>query len=113
MSAYFAFVDRDRLTRPTIHSIGLPAELAGGKEPESMPHPDVVVLEAHPDGPMLYRYTADGVFAGDTWAESLENAKAQAEHEYGEALGEWQEVPEGVSDPATYAIEAAAGRTRP
>lgn len=110
MSAWFAFVDRSRLTEPTRQFLGLPAELAGGTPPTPMSDPDVVVLAATSDGPMLFRYTARGEFAGDTWHESLEDAKAQAEAEYGSALGDWQDVPEGVSDAEAYAIDAAARR---
>lgn len=32
---------------------------------------------------MMYRYTADGQFCGDTWHESFEQALAQAKYEYG------------------------------
>ncbi len=59
---------------------------------------------------MLYRYTAQGEFAGDTWHQTLEDAKAQAAAEYGEALSDWQDIPDGVSDAEAYAIEAAARR---
>ena len=32
---------------------------------------------------MMYRYTADGQFCGDTWHQSFEAAIAQAKYEYG------------------------------
>jgi hypothetical protein len=32
---------------------------------------------------MMFRYTSDGAFCGDTWHESLEGAFHQAEYEYG------------------------------
>src|SRR5260370_9465827 len=60
--------------------------------------PRVVVLLAYEDGPMLYRYTASKDFAGDTWHQSLDEAKRSAEFEYGEALGAWEELPEAVAD---------------
>jgi hypothetical protein len=110
MSASFAFVDRGRITEPSRHGVGLPAELADGRSPEPMPDPDVVVIVDHRDGPMLYRYTAGGEFAGDTWHGTIEDARAQAAWEYGDALGEWQDVPEGVSDAEAYVREAAANR---
>ncbi len=62
--------------------------------------PKVVLLLAHEDGPMLYRYTATGAFAGDTWHKSLDDAKGQAEFEYGEALGSWQQIPDKVATGA-------------
>src|SRR6266699_3019104 len=33
--------------------------------------PRVLILVEESDGPMLYRYTAEGDYAGDTWHESL------------------------------------------
>ena len=45
---------------------------------------------------MLFRYTAEGEFGGDTWHPSLDAAREQVEYEYEEALGEWVHVPAGV-----------------
>ncbi len=74
----------------------------------AMPLPDVLIIERDisPDpGFMLYRYTKSGTFAGDTWHENLEDAKHQAEFEYGNTLGEWQEVPEDVQDTLPYVLK--------
>jgi hypothetical protein len=49
---------------------------------------------------MLYRYTATGAFAGDTWHQSLNDATAQAQFEYGEALGAWRQIPDEVATGA-------------
>lgn len=43
------------------------------------------------EGHFLYRYARDGEFAGDTWHQSLEEAKGQANWEYGLQL-QWVEV---------------------
>ena len=61
---------------------------------------------------MLYRYGGNSfeVFAGDTWAESVEQAQAQASYEYEELLGEWEWVPADVEDASAYAIEYARSR---
>ena len=110
VTAFIALVDRERIaTRATIHFRGVPEDMAGaGMEP--MPHPDVVLLEGHPDGPMMYRYTAQGEFGGDTWHETLDDAKKQAMFEYGDALGEWMPVPTEASDAHEFAITAARQR---
>ena len=75
-----------------------------------MPFPDVVLL-CSDDGPMLYRYTAEGELAGDTWHETEIAARDQAAFEYGEALGPWSAVPDEAADPHEYAIAAARGDT--
>ena len=74
-----------------------------------MPHPHVVLAVSDGTSAMLYRYAADGTFAGDTWHESLEEAKAAAEEEYGLALQAWREVPADVTDAHAYAIANASG----
>jgi hypothetical protein len=63
----------------------------------------VVVLALHSDGPMAYRYTSDGTFAGDTRHESTEAAMSALVHEYGSALSEWQSAPEG-QDATEFAL---------
>jgi hypothetical protein len=69
-----------------------------------MPYPQLAVIEVQGEDVYLLRYTADGEFGGDTWHESIVDAKEQAEHEYEAALGEWHEVPEPVDDPVEYAL---------
>jgi len=74
-----------------------------------MPFPDVVLICKPPDeGAMLYRYTKSGQFCGDTWHETLDQAKEQASFEYEGALGIWSEVPGAVENEHDYAIEFAA-----
>ena len=93
-------------SRKTRHTVGLPE----GPQ-ELMPLPDVVLLQKPPgEGAMIYRYTSAGEFCGDTWHETLECAKKQAAFEYGPALGEWVEIPEGVENGHDYAIQVAARR---
>jgi hypothetical protein len=59
--------------------------------------PRVLILEVYSDHAMLYRYTADANFAGDTWAETADGARGQADYEYGPSLqGPWLQIPEGV-----------------
>jgi hypothetical protein len=60
---------------------------------------------------MLYRYTLDRAFGGDTWHETLEDALEQAIREYGEAVEEWHAIPLGVTDAIDYAIVRGRGLT--
>jgi hypothetical protein len=86
-----------------------------GTTPIPMPRPDVLLLEGDEFGhAMIYRYTAGGVFGGDTWHESVEIAKESAAEEYGESVvGPWQPVPDNVQDPYEFVIRKAAERASP
>jgi hypothetical protein len=90
------------LDRPqTIHYRGLPVELTGGVDRRTvMPWARVVLLEEEEPGgsATLWRWDANGEFAGDTWHESVEDAMGQAEFEYGVALGAWRPVPAHVQE---------------
>jgi hypothetical protein len=90
--------------RLATHTTGFPLDPA-----KMLPMPDVVLLETgNGPGAMLFRYTARGESGGDTWHESVGDAKAQAAYEYRAALGPWAEVPRDVADAHTYAVRYAA-----
>lgn len=82
-------------------------------QPTPMPRPDVLLLEEDENGhAFLYRYTAAGDFAGDTWHETAADARDAAAEEYGEeVVGPWTAVPESVTDLHQWAIVQAANRT--
>lgn len=88
------------------HYVGLPPEMTGGDDLRvAMPVPQVVIAtEGERRGWVLYRYTSEREVAGETWHPSMPDAKQQAAQEYGEALGGWREIPEGVDDILTYAL---------
>ena len=92
--------------RRAAHTAGYPLA------PEKMlPEADVLLLIAGDDpGAMLFRYTAHGEVAGDTWHATVADARDLAGHEYGAALGEWVDVPDDVSDPHAFAIRYAFDR---
>ncbi len=92
--------------RRAAHTAGYPLA------PEKMlPEADVLLLIAGDDpGAMLFRYTAHGEFAGDTWHATATDARDLAAHEYGTALGEWVEIPDAVADPHAYAVQYARER---
>ena len=76
-----------------------------------LPPPDVILLIADADpGAMLFRYTAHGEFAGDTWHPSADAAREHAIYDYSDALGDWVEVPDDVQDAHAYAVQYAAER---
>ena len=81
-------------------------------EGKMLPVADVVLIVADEDpGAMLFRYTAHGEFSGDTWHASVEDARAQALLEYGEALLlPWMDVPDEVADAHLFASEYARER---
>ena len=88
------------------HTAGFPIDLS--KIP---PEPDVILLVADADpGAMLFRYTAFGDFAGDTWHSSAEDAREHAIYDYSDALGEWIDVPDDVEDAHAFAVQYAAER---
>jgi hypothetical protein len=51
---------------------------------QRMAIPRVVVIESRPDGVSLDRFDESGASVGDTWHESIDDAKAQAWAEYAE-----------------------------
>ncbi len=102
---WFAIVDTSRSMRSSIHFRGMPSEIAGGKGyREALPPPRVLIIEETSEGVSLYRYTADGSDSGDTWHMSVDDAKHQAEFEYGDVLGVWKIIPAEVTDPVEYAL---------
>jgi hypothetical protein len=93
-------------SRHATHTAGYPLAVE-----KMLPAADVVLLVAGDEGDaMLFRYTVHGEFGGDTWHATVAEATDQAAHEYGDALGEWMEVPETVSDAHAFAVQYAADR---
>ena len=97
MKRWFALID-SRTDQP-IRMFWAGPRRPGSAELEQheMGWPRVILLFDYQDGPMLFRYTATGEFAGDTWHASLDDAKDQAEFEYGQALGRWLQIPDEIA----------------
>ncbi|HKG96121.1 MAG TPA: hypothetical protein VKA84_29680 [Gemmatimonadaceae bacterium] len=93
--------------RRATHTAGYPLDPS-----KMLPLADVVVLVPDDDGPgaMLFRYTAHGEVAGDSWHPAVEEARRQAAEEYGEALQGWETVPDDQPDAHLYAVKVAADR---
>ena len=62
-----------------------------------MPPAVLAVIEERPDGCYIFRWAADGSFAGDTWHMDLASAHSQAEFEYSLAADRWRELPDDVT----------------
>jgi len=62
----------------------------------------VLLIEEKPDGWSLFEFRPDG-FIGDTWHFTLDDAKAQAIHFWGDQVSEWQPVPVDVADAVEFA----------
>ncbi|HUF28422.1 MAG TPA: hypothetical protein VMM18_15705 [Gemmatimonadaceae bacterium] len=77
-----------------------------------LPLADVLLIVADDEpGVMLFRYTTYGESAGDTWHATVDEARAHAEYEYGNALIlPWMDVPEDVADPHMFAAKYALDR---
>jgi hypothetical protein len=81
-------------------------------EDKLLPIADVVLIVADEEpGVMLFRYTTHGESAGDTWHATVEDARKQAEYEYGDSLIlPWMDVPAEVADPHEFATKYALDR---
>ncbi len=82
----------------TKHYRGLPPLLANGHDMRTlMSQPRMVIIAEEDSSIFLYRFAANGTFAGDTWHDNVENARHQAAFEYGNGLGEWQPAPDDIN----------------
>src|SRR5437879_6059838 len=67
--------------------------------------PDILIIEEKPDGIFLIRYTFDNTEVGDTWHITIEDAKHQAEFEYGKSMDKWRKLPKEIKDPVPYILD--------
>ena len=109
-SRWVALVGALTQERRVAHTDGFPLD-----ESKMLPVPDVVLVvpdegEDGGEGAMLFRYTAHGDLAGDTWHATVGEAQEQAMYEYGDALIAWLEVPTEVADAHDYAVRYAYDR---
>src|SRR5437879_3795579 len=110
---YFAIVSDGPPTQKSRHYVGVPPELVDGQtERVLLPRAQVVVIERLSDGVFLYRYSASGTVAGDTWHSTIQEAREQAVFEYGDALGRWMPIPREAGDAVKYALSQAGERQR-
>ncbi len=87
------------------HFLGLPSELTAKEDKRvQLPWPKVFIIEDGSDGIFLLRFTKDGIYAGDTWHKSIDDAKHQAEYEYGIKINEWIVVPPNEKNLLPFAL---------
>ncbi len=95
----------DGLARPGRQFAGPPPALTDGVDLRNrLPHPKVLLIIQRPDGVFLERFSEKGSFGGDTWHQTVDEAKQQATAEYGSSVGEWREVPPEVVDPVPFGL---------
>lgn len=86
--------DVKQVTRRTKHSVGWIIE--GVPVPiEPIPPPVWVEIESAEEGFFLLRFNSRGECIADTWHESLEAAKKQAQVEFCIVGNDWKEVVPG------------------
>ena len=61
---------------------------------EPMPPAHHIILAEHSDGPMIYRYSKDWEFAGDSWHQSVADALKSIEFEFGISEPQWRSISE-------------------
>jgi hypothetical protein len=87
------------------HFTGLPPALTDGKDTrQQMGGARFAVIEDTAEGVFLYRYGSGGEFVGDTWHQSIDDAKHQAVFEYGDSISTWSEIPPAVQDVVEFGI---------
>ena len=81
------------------HYLGMPPLDRGADDNRTqMPPARFLLIEQNTDGTFLIRHSQTGEFCGDTWHESIEDAKNQAEYEFGSAVQRWIAIPDGEAD---------------
>ena len=93
------------------HALLAPTGIDALEAVQRLPAADVLLLVAggDPDA-MVFRYSAFGELAGDSWHPTVADAQDQAADEYGSALLQWEPVPDEIADAHAYAITYAADR---
>jgi hypothetical protein len=95
-----AVIRRENVSQPSRNFVGLPPMEPG--EPDTrrrLPIPLVIVISTKHEGIFLERFDEAGADAGDSWHQSIEEAKEQAREEYGESVGVRTPVPDSEEDP--------------
>lgn len=94
---------------PARHFAGAPLETGlGDGGQQRLRWPRLALIVEREDGYYLERLLADGTVVGDTSHEDVQEAREQAEWEYGKLLGAWLDVPEEL--PEEQIPEFALGR---
>lgn len=93
-----AVIRREDVKLPSRNLVGLPPEVGMADTRGRLPIPLIIAVVPKPDGIFLERFDETGADAGDSWHQSVEEAKEQAREEYGESVGVWTPVPDSEED---------------
>jgi hypothetical protein len=74
------------------HQQGLPSD----PRRQDLPAAALLIIDVAPDGVFLFRFSRSGEDAGDTWHQSVDDAKHQGMFEYGPLS--WRSAPQGPQD---------------
>lgn len=103
-----AVVRHEDVKLPSRNFVGLPPMEPG--EPDTrgrLPIPLIIAVLTKPDGIFLERFDETGADAGDSWHQSIEEAKEQAREEYGESIGVWMPVPDSEDNLFAFGLRLA------
>lgn len=88
------------------HYVGLPPELTSGKDTrQQLGTPVLLLIEDTHEGVFLFRFSSEGDEVGDTWHQTIDEAKAQAHFEFGDHISSWKVVPEDIQDVFAYGLK--------
>lgn len=79
-----------KLTGKVMHLQG--PRTAGGLEVDTLPEPSTVEIAEQDGAVFLLRLDDAGECIADTWHESVDAAKEQANYEYGVEIGDWEDL---------------------
>jgi hypothetical protein len=105
LTRLFAKCEQTPLSSRVKHYVGLPPELTDGKDKRAqLGSPAFLLIEERADGILLFRHDASGGCVGDTWHQSLQDAKDQATFEYSGVKFDWCDVPASVKDAVEFGV---------
>jgi hypothetical protein len=77
--------------------VGVPDEIAGVGWRAPLQAPDALMIVRNRDAFYLLRYLSSGEEVGDTWHQTIDEAKRQADLEYEGCVGRWLEIPDDMA----------------
>lgn len=103
MIMLYTFVKQNN-ERPVRQFVGVPL---GVFDDETEPRPfnpaTLLVIAENSSDIFLFRFDQQKNMAGDTWHQSIEDAKYQAQFEFGEDALDWSLVPSEFQDAVVFA----------
>ena len=111
-----AKIKNNKISSPTAHYSGFPPSVKKGNNTRVLlPSADILLIEQRKNDTFLFRsendtflfrFTMEGEYAGDTWHQSVQEAKKQAAFEYGVIDDTWQIVTVDIDDVIQFSYES-------